>query len=137
MIALSRLRICLIDDDRMIREAAAMGLRDRGYEVLTAEDGAAGIELVRHEQPDLIITDVVMPEADGFEVLPRVRAEFPDLPVIVATGGGQNGTRLYLNMAAKFGADACLAKPFSVDELAETVERVWARVTERRRQLSA
>ena len=137
MIALSRLRICLIDDDHLIRDAAAISLRDRGYEVITASDGDEGVDLVRRERPDLVVTDVVMPKADGFEVLPRLRAEFPEMPIIVASGGGQKRSRLYLDLAVSFGADACLAKPFSEDELAETVERVWTRVLERRRRLSA
>lgn len=128
MIALNKLRICLVEDDPLIRDAAEMGLTDRGYEVVVAGDGAKGLEAVREHAPDLVITDIVMPDSDGFEFLPRLRAAFPHLPVIAVSGGGQTGTGLYLDMARQMGASACLTKPFSLDQLAEEIERVWKRV---------
>ena len=118
--------VCLIDDDPLIREAASLVLRGGGYEVILAENGADGLAVIAARQPDVIVTDVLMPETDGLEFLPRLKARYPDLPVIAMSGGGEKGDQLYLHLASRFGASACLAKPFSGRKLLAAVERALA-----------
>ena len=118
--------VCLIDDDPLIREAASLVLRGGGYEVILAENGADGLAVIAARQPDVIVTDVLMPETDGLEFLPRLKARYPDLPVIAMSGGGEKGDQLYLHLASRFGASACLAKPFSGSKLLAAVERALA-----------
>jgi CheY-like chemotaxis protein len=125
MIALRKLKICVIDDDALVRDSTALGLSDWGYEVVVATNGMRGLEMVETAQPDVIVTDVVMPDGDAFELLPKLRARYPTLPVVAVSGGGQTGTKLYLELARQFGANECLTKPFSIEALSEAIERAF------------
>jgi CheY-like chemotaxis protein len=117
-------RILLIDDDPMIRATLPLALAVAGHEAVVARDGKEGLRLLRQAPIDLVLTDVLMPEADGLEVLGAVHKEFPGLPVIAISGGsarlpGTDG----LQLARYLGAAAVLAKPFTEQELREAVER--------------
>ena len=124
------LRVCLIEDDALVRDAAAFALEDRGYNVVVAVNGAQGLAEIERQLPDVVVTDVVMPGHDALEFLPRLRARFPHLPVVVVSGGGQTGTGLYLDLARKLGADECLSKPFTPQALADAIERAFRRNAE-------
>jgi DNA-binding NtrC family response regulator len=80
--------LLLIDDDALIRESIAVYLSDSGFEVLQADDGPSGIEMVQRQSPDVVLLDLRMPELDGLEVLDRIRQADAELPVIVVTGAG-------------------------------------------------
>src|SRR5690348_2499570 len=79
-------RILVVDDDPAILETSARILRQRGYEVRTASDGFAALAELRRSLPDVIITDLRMPNMSGFELLSVVRRRFPQIPVIVISG---------------------------------------------------
>jgi CheY-like chemotaxis protein len=81
-------RILVIDDDESVREVTAWMLRSRGLEVIEAESGEKGIDLARRANPDLILSDVLMPNMDGFEVLDRLQMdpETVGIPLIFITG---------------------------------------------------
>ena len=81
-------RILFIDDDPVGREVALFNLRKAGYEVTAAEDGAAGLSAFATSPFDLVITDLKMPGIPGMEVLRKVRAGSPDVPVLVITAFG-------------------------------------------------
>ena len=115
--------IVLIEDDpavqRVIRRALAVG----GHTVDAFENGRGAIDHLRSADPDLLITDIFMPEMEGIETIQRVRALKPHL-TIIAISGFMFGSADYLEIAEKFGAIATLKKPFRPAELLELVSRL-------------
>ena len=105
--------ILVVDDDRAIARALAAELSAAGYEVATASDGGEGLRLFGERAPDLVLTDIAMPVADGFEVVAGVRA-VDQTPVVVLSvrGGDRDKIR-----ALDLGADDYVTKPFSLPEL--------------------
>jgi len=119
--------ILVVDDDEQMRGLLRAMLGQHDHEVETAADGKAALALVRRNAPDLVITDIVMPEKEGIETIMTIRGDFPDLPIIAISGGGQVDGECYLRMARKLGATSTLAKPFGPDELIDTVQDVLGR----------
>src|SRR5205814_323149 len=117
-------KILIVEDEEVGRELMKMALERDGYLVVAAEDGARGFELARSERPDLIITDVWMPAADGVYLVRRVRStpELASTPILVTTGFGTGSASLSLAQ----GADAYEPKPLDPDSLRETVRRLPA-----------
>jgi DNA-binding response OmpR family regulator len=118
-------RVLVADDDPAIVELVRLNLEVRGYEVLTADNGADAIRMAMTEKPNLLIVDVLMPEVDGYEVI-RVLKESPEtahIPIIVLTAYASDVGAMVSWMQ---GADSYLAKPFNPDELLVVVERVLA-----------
>lgn len=106
-------RILVVDDDPGIRSSIASHLRDAGYLVVTAEHGRIALELFDQERPDLVLTDLAMPEVDGFEVVSTIRRRSAT-PIIVLSVRGSEDDRV---RALDVGADDFVPKPFSVPEL--------------------
>ena len=127
-------RILVIDDETDVRITVREILERAGFDVDTAGDGREGLDKMRETRADLVVTDVIMPGIDGVGVMNQVRAEFPDTPVIVISGGGNIApyeyepsaikTGAYLASAALAGADATLTKPFDRKTLLDTVQRL-------------
>lgn len=92
-----------------------------GYKVLEAPNGKEGIKLFREYPVDLIITDLLMPEKDGIEVIMELKRDFPDVNIIAISGGGHVGAEDYLHMAEKLGVQYTLAKPFDREALLKAV----------------
>jgi len=117
-------RILVIEDDDETRELMRLALERRGFMVLTAEDGLKGYEQAVSSQPDLIITDISMPVADGVHVVRRVRdtPSIADVPIIVTTGFGSGNATYSLSQ----GATAYEPKPVDPDSFLSTVERLLA-----------
>ena len=95
----------------------AMGVRERrltlaGHTVIEAADGREGLDRFRRVGADLVVTDIVMPETEGLEVLRQIRTAQPPVPVIVISGGGLGSGKDYLAMATMLGAAKVLLKPF-------------------------
>lgn len=116
--------ILIIDDDDTLRAVMRKILERRGHAVRDAADGAVGLSLLRSGRPDLLVTDLYMPEKEGIETIVEVREVYPDLPILAVSGGGNLGQGGSLSDAEALGADASLAKPFTVDAFAEAVERL-------------
>jgi DNA-binding response OmpR family regulator len=115
-------KILVAEDDDVERELLRMTLEREGYSVLVAGDGERGFALAEAERPDLIITDVSMPTADGVYLIRRVR-ETPELaatPILVTTGFGTGSATVTLG----YGADAYEPKPLDPDSLRGTVRRL-------------
>ncbi len=110
-------KILVIEDDNDFRETLALTLRDEGYEVAEACDGKQGARMMKEFNPDLVITDILMPEKDGLEIIMMQRKEMPDIKVIAMSGGCVLGPHGYLETASVLGAKKTLIKPFSRDEL--------------------
>jgi len=111
--------ILVIDDEPQMRRMIARVLNGAGHTVRQAADGNEGMALFRQAQPALVITDIVMPDAEGIETIRELRKAAPTLPILAISGGS---TPLYLDAAGKLGASAVLAKPFSNEDLLTTVE---------------
>jgi len=111
--------IVLIDDDEQLRRLFQVALEGAGYRVLTAEDGKHGLRLLEHQEADLIVVEIFMPEMDGLELIPRLRKTRPATKIIAISGGSDKGD--CLDMAKHLGANATLKKPFSLQELLHAV----------------
>ena len=113
-------RILIVDDS----PSQLMGIRriveKLGHEALTAEDGAAGVEVAKRELPDLILMDVVMPNLNGFQATRSISREptTKHIPVILVTTKDQDTDRMW---GMRQGAKAYLTKPFSEEELSQVI----------------
>ncbi|HKT18215.1 MAG TPA: response regulator [Stellaceae bacterium] len=116
-------KILIIDDNDAVRSTMARILDLAGYETVTAGDGNEGLARMRAERPDLIITDIIMPEKEGIETIRSILAEQPDAKIVAVSGGGRHGTLDFLSAARKLGAAEVLQKPFEPDELVTSVAR--------------
>jgi len=117
-------RLVVVEDDDSIRELLGAGLRFAGYEVHTAPNGSAGLQLINEAAPDLAILDVNLPDVDGFEVCRRLRASGDDVPVIFLTARRETDD---LRSGFEGGGDDYMTKPFSLDELTFRIEAVLRR----------
>lgn len=119
--------ILIIDDDAAVRRLLRLSLERRGHKVVEARNGAEGMMLYRMAAADLVITDLFMPEQDGIETIQQLRAEFPDCRLLAISGGASTGAEGPLTDAQLFGADAALAKPFTIEALDATVDQLLTR----------
>ncbi len=117
-------RLCLVDDDILVRDALSIGLRDAGYEVHAAPGAAAGYDIVTRTPIDVLITDLNMPGTGGAQLIAQARARWPDLAIIAISGSSARGAQSLDELARTEGADAALLKPFRTRQLAELIERV-------------
>lgn len=120
--------IAIADDMPEICAFVRECLKAAGHEVVCAANGAELRRLARGQRLDLVITDIMMPESDGFEVIADMRKLNPHIRIIAMSGGGKtmNGGDC-LRVARTLGADAILAKPFNTSQLVSTVETVCRR----------
>ena len=117
------MKILVIDDDYLVRYTLARLLRAKGYEVVTAADGERGMIEFRNAAPDLVITDIIMPEQEGIETIRLMRRERPDAKIIAISGGARIGDLDVLEIARKLGADDVIHKPFDAAELFSRVRQ--------------
>ena len=117
-------KILVVDDEAEIRSLLGAVLQSKGYEVVTAADGAAALQQVQRERPAVILMDLSMPRMSGMDALPEVKRLDPDAPVIICTAHADLATAV---RAMKLGAYDYLTKPFDVELLALTVERAVER----------
>ncbi len=115
-------KILVVEDDDETRELLRMALERRGYSVFMAEDGVQGFEEAIKHRPDLIVTDVSMPAADGAHLVRRVRdiPEVAETPILVTTGFGTGNATFTLSQ----GANAYEPKPINPQSFMATVERL-------------
>ena len=113
-------KILVIDDEADLCASFKERLTIEGYQVLTASDGRKGLQLYHEHSFDLVITDVLMPELDGLEVVRTLRRLSTRLPIIVMSGGGSRDLD-FLVEAKLFGATRTISKPFRPDELVAMV----------------
>jgi len=117
-------RILIVDDDAGVRESVGAVLGDEGFCACFAADGPEAIAEAQREKPDLVLLDVWLPGMDGIQVLERLRAEHPRLPVVVISGHGNIETAV---RATKLGAADFIEKPFTIDGLLAAIQRAFGR----------
>ncbi len=115
-------RICLIEDDELVRERIALQLGELGHAVFQAEDGAAGMALIAREKPDVALIDILMPGKDGLEAITAIRRAHPAIRIVAMSGGGKVGPRIYLDLACQVGADVTLVKPITTAALKAAID---------------
>lgn len=108
------IRVLAVDDEPSITELLGMALRYEGWEVFTASRGRQAVEVAKLHKPDVAILDVMLPDIDGFEVMRRIRADQPNIPVIFLTAKDAVRDRI---SGLTAGGDDYVTKPFSVEEL--------------------
>src|SRR5258708_9948255 len=119
-------RVLVVDDEPNIAELVATALRYEGFEVRTAADGAGALAAVRDLAPDLVVLDVMLPDADGFDLQARIRADGQQVPVLFLTARDAVEDRI---RGLTLGADDYMTKPFSLEELVARVHAVLRRTS--------
>jgi DNA-binding response OmpR family regulator len=112
----------LVDDDESFRPMIADALERFGFDVVSAVNGREALARFHQRRPDLVLTDLIMPDKEGLETIRELQHLAPDMPVIAMSGGGRTNPHGYLQMASQLGASQVLAKPFSFQELLDAIK---------------
>lgn len=126
-------KILIVEDDPVLLETLQYNLSRQGYQVITAADGMAAVELARREHPDAILLDVMIPKIDGFEVCRILRQEM-NLPILMLTARDDEIDKV---VGLEVGADDYITKPFSMRELLARVKALLRRVRLMREEITA
>jgi CheY-like chemotaxis protein len=118
--------ILLVDDNDDARITVARILEMSGHTVVQAPNAKAASALLKEQNPDLVITDIFMPEGDGFEMLNELRVREPKIPVIAMSGGGAQDGMDVLAIAGRLGAKKVLYKPFARRQLLDAIAEALA-----------
>ena len=115
--------VLLADDHASVRYVLALLLRRAGHAVLEADSGARAVQIAAAEQPDVVVTDLNMPDLPGVQVIAQLRDAVPDVRIVGLSGGGAHQTpRASLLLARQAGADDALAKPVANDGLLAAID---------------
>jgi CheY-like chemotaxis protein len=117
-------KVLVVDDNDIMRDTIKDILNFEGFEVDTAQGGNEATILLAKNNYNLIITDILMPERDGYDLINIAKTNYPSTKVIAISGGGYISSDAYLDMATNAGADGVLSKPFDVDKLIGMVLKV-------------
>ncbi len=113
--------ILVIDDELLYRNLYKRILEKKGYYVDASHNGKDAMSKIESIIPDLVITDIIMPDMDGLELIREIRAKFPNVKIMAVSGGGRIKPDVYLKMASKLKADCILEKPFSNNDLLDKI----------------
>jgi YesN/AraC family two-component response regulator len=114
-------RILIIDDEEALVATLASGLQTLGHEVASARNGAEGSTRFEERRPDVVITDIMMPEKDGLEIISELCRRDPTVKIIAVSGGGSTGMD-FLPIALQLGARRTLLKPFRLKTIAALID---------------
>jgi CheY-like chemotaxis protein len=118
--------VLIIDDEQLIRLQVRTALEGEGFIVHEAANGNEGLTRIALAIPDLVITDILMPDKEGIETILELRRRYPSIRIIAISGGGRTGNKDFLRTAKHLGADRTLAKPFGLADLLKLVREVLA-----------
>lgn len=118
------MKIIIIEDDIVIRESLKEILEINKYEVITIDSGINLMKIINEFHPDVLITDIIMPDKDGIEIIIEAKKTYPDIVLIAISGGGRIDSESYLNTAKYLGADATLKKPFTHGQLLDLIKNL-------------
>lgn len=117
-------KILIVDDNQEYLEVLCEYLTDQGCDVVSCYNGKDAQDKFSEFLPDIVVTDIVMPEVDGIELLLSLRKINPDISVIAMSGGNRGYAGSYLQMAEKLGANVILNKPFELSTLLEEIKKI-------------
>ena len=120
------MRILLVDDDDMSRRTIDQMLTRAGHEVTSTGSGSEALTLFRESSVDLIVTDLIMPDTDGLELIQELRKLDRKVRILAISGGGRVNANESLTVARKFGAAGILAKPFSNQEFKDAINALMS-----------
>jgi CheY-like chemotaxis protein len=118
--------ILIVDDEDLIRTALRRTLLLEGFEVSEATNGEEALTLFRRESPDVVVTDLFMPEKEGIETILELKRDHPEAKIIAMTGGRKGYLQDALEVAKRMGASRTLAKPFEPEELLDAIQQLMA-----------
>jgi DNA-binding response OmpR family regulator len=118
--------VLVIDDEQLIRLQVRTALETEGFVVHEAANGNEGLTRIALVVPDVVITDILMPDKEGIETILELRRRYPTIRIIAISGGGRTGNKDFLRTAKHLGADRTLAKPFALGALLRLVREVLA-----------
>lgn len=116
--------ILIVDDEPAVREVMEITLRRAGHTVFGVPDGEKAIRRMTMQPVDVVVTDLLMPNRDGLELIRELRQNYPRTRIIAVSGGGRINGQQYLQLAKGMGAHGLLAKPFLPGDLCEAVHRI-------------
>ncbi len=116
--------ILLVDDDEDLRQMLAVALAGMGHRVTEAQDGKQAITLFSQNPTDVVVTDLVMPDKDGLELVRELKRQHNQVKIIAMSGGGRIDAGDFLKIAKLLGADRILKKPFFLPQLAATLDEL-------------
>ncbi|MDH5230604.1 MAG: response regulator [Gammaproteobacteria bacterium] len=114
--------ILVVDDEETFNSVLSELLQEEGFSVASALNGREGIEALQQHQFDLVITDLIMPDVDGIEVIMHVKKNHANTKLIAISGGGKVSSRDYLGLAKSFGAEIILDKPIDLEDLLDHIK---------------
>ena len=117
-------KLLIVDDNEQLLSMLNEYLAEHGYDVICSLSGEDAINIFSEFNPDLVITDIVMPDIDGIELLLNLRKINPTIKVIAMSGGNQGHGDTYLKMANKLGANTILNKPFKLSDLVDEIKKL-------------
>lgn len=117
-------RILIVDDNADMRELLRATVQLGGHEVDEADSGRVGLERFQVAAYDVVMTDIIMPDMDGNELIAKLRAADPNIRIVAVSGGGRARNLGVLQVATRFGADRVLSKPFRKDEVLKLVDEL-------------
>ena len=120
------LNIVLIDDNEDIRDLISAFLPEEKYFVFSTSNGNAGLEYIKNNDVDLLITDILMPDISGLEVINEAISIKPRLKIIAISGGGAIDTKQYFSLASGLGARKVLSKPFVAEDLLSILKELFS-----------
>ena len=120
-------RVMVVDDNDALRRSLRRLLEHNGYDVVEAPNGRMALTALRNHEFDVVITDVFMPDTNGYQFVLEVRDVFPTLPIIMMSGGGRLGREPVLDAGAKLGAQRLFKKPFKLEDMLEAVRKLSAK----------
>lgn len=124
MAADSTKHILIVDDDDMMRSFIKELLIINDFKITEAANGKLGLKEFRENTPDLVITDIIMPEMEGISFIRELRASNKDIPIIAMTGNVHGRMEEYLDISSQLGADEILRKPIKSQQFLDAIERL-------------
>ena len=116
--------ILIIEDNDRLRRTLKLVVESAGHRVLEADEGTVGLQLQQEHQPDLVITDIIMPDKEGIETIMELRRLSADIPIIAISGSDMIGSVDFLHMAMELGANSAMRKPVGADDLLAEINKL-------------
>jgi YesN/AraC family two-component response regulator len=110
-------KVLVIDDDELVRMTLRVILQRENCIVIEANNGNTGIAMFKQENPDIVITDILMPDKEGLTTISEIRACNTKVKIVAMSSGGNTKNLSFLQMAQKIGADQTISKPFKADDI--------------------
>jgi len=116
--------VLVIEDDVQLRRYLKELLEGEAYVIYEASNGIQGLSMYETNHPDIVLTDIVMPDMEGLEFITMLKKQNPETPIIAMSGGNQGYGENHLQTAVKLGAEYALSKPFTSKELLENIREL-------------